>query len=49
MPRLKTKLALAVEFSERIVSWGYQEFCRPSLGSQAAAWYDAFLAHQKAL
>jgi hypothetical protein len=49
LPRLQTKLALAAEFSERIVSWGYQHFCRPSLGPRAAAWYDAFLAYQKAL
>lgn len=49
LPRLKTKLALAAEFSDRIVSWGYQQFCRPGLGPRAAAWYDAFLAYQKAL
>jgi hypothetical protein len=49
LPRLQTKLTLAAEFSERIVSWGYQQFCRPSLGSQAAAWYDALRAYQQAL
>ena len=48
LPRLKTKLALAAEFSERIVSWGYQQFCRPILGPVAAAWYEAFAAYQKA-
>jgi len=49
LPRLQSKLALAAEFSERIVSWGYQDFCRPSLGPQAAAWYNGFLAYRKAL
>lgn len=49
LPRLQTKRTLAAEFSERIVSWGYQDFCRPSLGPKAVAWYDAFLAYQKAL
>ena len=48
LPRLQSKLALAAEFSERLVSWSYQHFCRPSLGSEAAAWYDAFLAYHKA-
>lgn len=49
LPRLRTKLALAAEFSERIVSWGYQEFCRPGLGPQAAAWYDDYLEYKKGL
>ncbi len=49
LPRLQAKLTLAAEFSERIVSWGYQDFCRPGLGPKAAAWYNAFLAYQKAL
>lgn len=49
LPRLKTKLALATGFSERIVSWGYQQFCRPSLGPQVTAWYEALLAYQKNL
>jgi len=49
LPRLRTELALAAEFSERIVSWGYQQFCRPDLGPQAGAWYDAYLVHQRAL
>jgi len=37
--RLKEKLALAAEFSERIVTWGYREFCRPSIGPAAEKWY----------
>ncbi len=40
--RLKQKLALASEYCERIVSWGYQEFCRPALGTKAAAWYNGY-------
>jgi hypothetical protein len=40
--RLRDKLALAAEYSERIVSWGYREFCRPELGSRAKEWYDSY-------
>ncbi|MCL6519085.1 MAG: hypothetical protein K6T99_04590 [Armatimonadetes bacterium] len=40
--RLKEKLMLAAEFSERIVTWGYREFCRPILGPVAKKWYDDY-------
>ena len=40
--RLKRKLDLAAEYSERIVTWGYREFCRPSLGTSAAKWYEDY-------
>jgi len=35
MLRLKEKLALAPEYSERIVCWGYQHYCRSGLGDDA--------------
>lgn len=44
--RLRTKLTLAAEYAERIVSWGYQQFCRPGLGSRAAEWYEAYRAYR---
>ena len=45
--RLGEKLALAAEYSEKIVSWGYQEFCRPDRGAPAAAWYKAYRTYRK--
>jgi len=47
--RLKQKLALAAEFSERIVTWGYREFCRPSLGDEARKWYEDYCEYVKAV
>ncbi|MHB9036206.1 MAG: DUF4434 domain-containing protein [Armatimonadota bacterium] len=40
--RLKDKLELASEYSERIVCWGYREYCRPALGPEAKKWYDDY-------
>ncbi|HSV72135.1 MAG TPA: DUF4434 domain-containing protein [Chthonomonadales bacterium] len=40
--RLEEKLRLAAEYSERIVSWGYNEFGRPHLGPKARAWYEDY-------
>lgn len=37
--RLREKLGLAAEYSEEIVTWGYREFCQPSLGEDARRWY----------
>ena len=48
MERLRAKLDLAATYAERIVSWGYQEFCRPALGPRATVWYDAYRAYRKA-
>lgn len=39
MDRLESKLRLAAAFCERIVTWGYYEFCRPHLNARAAQWY----------
>jgi len=47
--RLREKLILAAEFAERIVSWGYQEFCRPALGPKAAAWYSSYRSYVQGL
>lgn len=43
--RLKEKLELAAEYCERIVTWGYREFCRPSLGEEARKWYADYRAY----
>ncbi len=43
--RMKEKLDLASRYSERIVSWGYREFCRPALGDDAKKWYDDYRAY----
>ena len=40
--RLRQKLELAAEYSERLVTWGYREFCRPELGAAAARWYQDY-------
>ncbi|MCU0963296.1 MAG: DUF4434 domain-containing protein [Pirellulaceae bacterium] len=40
--RLASKLRLAAEYSERIVSWGYFEHGRPTLGPEAADWYEQY-------
>lgn len=37
--RLVRKLRTASEFCDDYVTWGYREFCRPSLGVEAAQWY----------
>lgn len=42
MDRLKEKLDLAAQYSDRIVSWGYQEYCRPQLSPVAAKWYQDY-------
>lgn len=43
--RLKEKLDLAAEYSEEIVTWGYREFCQPSLGDAARTWYADYRAY----
>jgi len=45
--RLKEKLALAAEYSERIVTWGYREFCRPALGDRAKNWYEEYRGYAR--
>lgn len=45
--RLKQKLELASEYSERIVSWGYKEYCRPDIGVEAAKWYEDYKAYYR--
>ena len=46
--RLETKLRLAAQFCDRIVTWGYNEFCRPHLNARAAQWYaDYQKYHQR--
>ena len=42
MDRMKEKLDLASEYSERIVTWGYQQFGRPALGESAQVWGKAY-------
>jgi hypothetical protein len=42
LPRLRGKLDLAARYCERIVTWGYREFCRPALGPAARGWYEAY-------
>ncbi len=43
--RLREKLYLASEYCEKIVSWGYWDYCRPSLGKPAARWYSDYMAY----
>lgn len=42
LEKLKGKMALASEFAEDLVTWGYTEFWRPSLGGRAKAYYEAY-------
>lgn len=49
LDRLVGKLELAARHTERIVTWGYVELCRPSLGPSARAWYEAYQGHYKTL
>jgi hypothetical protein len=49
MNRLDEKLKLAAEYAERIVSWGYQEYCRPGIGPAAKKWYDDYQAYYKSI
>lgn len=44
MEKLKKKVALAEEFSEELVTWGYTEYWRPSRGEKARAYYDEYRA-----
>jgi len=45
--RLREKLSLASEYCENIVTWGYQEYCRPVLGPAARKWYDDYQAYYR--
>ncbi len=45
--RLADKLRLAAEYAERIVSWGYVQFGRPSLSPDAANWYGDYQRYQR--
>ncbi len=45
--RLQSKLRLAAEYAERIVSWGYYQFGRPSLSPAAKAWYLDYQRYQR--
>jgi hypothetical protein len=45
--RLRDKLALASEYCESIVTWGYQEFCRPVLGGTAKKWYADYRSYYR--
>jgi len=47
MDRMQEKLTLASEYSERIVTWGYQQFGRPVLGEAAQAWGEAYRAYRQ--
>ncbi len=47
--RLKEKLALAAEYCEDIVTWGYREFCQPSLSEEAQKWYSDYRAYVRSL
>ncbi|HOJ33326.1 MAG TPA: DUF4434 domain-containing protein [Candidatus Hydrogenedentes bacterium] len=42
LDRLESKLRLAAAYVERIVTWGYVEFCRPKLGQAAKDWYEGY-------
>jgi len=43
--RLAAKLALAAEYAERIVTWGYREFMRRAAGEKAKKAYDDYKAY----
>jgi hypothetical protein len=45
--RLESKLRLAAEFSENIVSWGIYQFGRPHLNPDAKAWYEDYKAYRE--
>lgn len=49
LERLKAKLALAASYSERIVSWGYREYCRPALGEKSRSWCKEYRRYQAGL
>lgn len=49
MERLRQKLELASGYCERIVCWGYYEFCRPSVGADAVKWYQDYANYYKNL
>lgn len=40
--KLREKLELAGEYSDTAISWGYQQFIRPSLGPEAKHIYDSY-------
>ena len=42
--KLRRKMELAGEFTDTAISWGYQQFIRPSLGSNAASFYKTYQA-----
>lgn len=42
MPRFVSKMRVAADYCEDFVTWGYREFCRPSLGQAARQWYDDY-------
>jgi len=48
MGRFVSKLRTAAEFTDQFVTWGYMEFCRPSLSAGAAKWYADYKSYVKA-
>jgi hypothetical protein len=47
LDRLRDKLELAAEYCEDIVTWGYREFCRPSLGPAAEKWHQDYSRYHR--
>lgn len=45
--RLRNKLDLASGYCENIVTWGYREFCRPSLGDAAKRWCSDYQSYYR--
>jgi hypothetical protein len=42
LDKLEKKMALASEFAEDLITWGYSEFWRPSRGEEARHFYEAY-------
>ncbi|MEJ5298886.1 MAG: DUF4434 domain-containing protein [Armatimonadota bacterium] len=42
LQRLISKIELAASWCEDLVTWGYQEFCRPASGPAGLRWYDDY-------
>ena len=49
MPRMQEKLELAARYCERLVTWGYQEYGRPSASPASAKWYSDYAEHRNAV
>jgi len=46
---MQAALFSEARYSERIVNWGYHQFCRPELGPEAKSWYEQYKQYYRSV